>query len=402
MSSHKAKITIVAPTQDECAAISKLVAGVPDLETSQTAGTLGQMNGAAYDLMRGSGIIVSRLSAPTSDDVTAVEKLALTEDRIAGLIVISDADMPLSEARRLLRAGVADVLPAPADAEDLRGAVQRLTQPKQLPAVWSGKQQGRIITVTRARGGIGATTVAVNLADELARPQGRRRKSAGASVALVDLDLQFGAVSSFLDLPARDTLYDLAAGDRIPDGRYLDDEMETSADGMRVLTAPSRFVPLDALTSEQVSAILTSLREAYDYVVVDLPHSLVDWVQTVVEQSDRVLLVTDSTVPSIRQSKRLIDFFGEESPGIPIEIVVNHETKPLIRAKHHAQAAKLLGRSFKTWLPDDPKVARAATDRGVTLAVASRRSALSKSIAQLARSVHSDFSSPEQSAVRPS
>lgn len=394
MKSAPSKLTIVAPTPEECASVSGLVSGIPDLEASTAPGHLGRMNGTAVAMMRERGIVITRLSEPTETDLEAVETLAQADDREAGLIVISDADMPLSMARRLMQAGVAEVLPDPVDGADLRGAVQRLTRPSQLPAIWTGKQPGRIVTVTRARGGIGATTVAVNLADALATP--KKRKAEAPSVALVDFDLQFGAVASFLDLPPRDTLYDLAAEQRMPDARYLDEQMETTADGLRVLTAPARFVPLDALTGEQVAAILESLRETYDYVVVDLPHSLVDWVQAVIDRSDRVLLVTDSTVPSIRQSKRLIDFFEEESPGIPVEIVVNHEAKPLIRAKHHTQAAKLLGQSFNTWLPPDPKTARAAIDRGVPLSVAGRRSALHKSIAQLARSLDGDFSAPAQ------
>jgi pilus assembly protein CpaE len=100
-----------------------------------------------------------------------------------------------------------------------------------------------------------------------------------------------------------------------------------------------------------------------------------------------------------------MDFFLEECPGTPVEIVINHEARPMIRGQHHQQAAKLLGRPFGTWLPRDQKVARAALDRGVPLAVAGRRSPLSRSIAQLARSVREDLSSsaksPATTSLRP-
>ena len=391
MTPTHSRITVVAPTEEDCAALSGLLGDLPAFTTQHAPGSLSRMNGTAVAMTQESGIVLARLAEPTEDDLAGIERLAGSDKRSAGMIVISDADMPLSMARRLMQAGVAEVLPAPADAADLRSAVQRLSRPVQLPALWSGKRPGRVLTVTRARGGIGATTVAVNLASALARRKGRFRKAEGASVALVDLDLQFGAVATFLDLPARDTLYDLAAEGRIPDARHLDEEMETTSEGLRVLTAPARFMPLDAVSGAQIGAILEALRENYDYVVVDLPHSLVDWVQAVIDRSDQVLLVTDSTVPSIRQSKRLIDFFQEESPGTPFEIVINHESKPMMRAKHHTQAAKLLGRSFDTWLPADPKIARAAVDQGVPLTATGRRSALAKSILRLAQRIEDQF-----------
>ena len=390
MTSHS-RITVVAPTEEECADLTKMIEGLPDFETRSAPGKLSRMNGTAVAMTHERGIVLARIDAPTEEDVEGIERLARSDQRAADMIVLSDADLPLALARRLMQAGVAEVLPTPADAEEVRRAVARLARPVQLPAVYGGKQPGRILTVTRARGGIGATTLAVNLASSLAQSKGRFRKTAGASVALVDFDLQFGAVSSFLDLPARDTLYELAAEGQIPDAAYLDDEMETAADGLRVLTAPARFMPIDAISEAQVAAILETLRDRHDFVVVDLPHGLVDWVQAVVDRSDQVMLVTDSTVPSIRQAKRLIDFFHEESPGVPFEIVINHESKPMVRAKHHVEASKLLERPFRTWLPSDPKTARAAVDRGVPITATGRRSALGKSISRLARGIEDQF-----------
>ena len=385
------RISVVAPTGNDCAEISKLLGG--DLDIRTEPGRLSRMNGTAVSLMRDSGIVLTRLVETEEEDIAALERLARTQDAKARLVVIGSADLPLSVTRRLSQAGVAEILPEPVAAEDLARTVERLARPAQVPALWTGRQPARILTVARARGGIGATTLAVNLADALAAKTGTFRKADGARVAIVDLDLQFGAVSSFLDLPARDTLYDIAAEQRMPDWAWIEDEMETAANGVKVLTAPKRFVPLDGLAGAQVGAILEALRDQFDYIVVDLPHSLVDWTQAVMDRSDKVLLVTDSTVPSIRQAKRLIDFLQEETPGLPVEVVVNLEARPVIKARHHAQAAKLLERPFNTWLPPDAKAARAALDRGVPLSEASRRSALTRSIAGLARTIQADGAS---------
>ncbi|GGL58190.1 AAA family ATPase [Wenxinia marina] len=375
-------LTVIASDADEARALSEGAGAVPGLRVRQGAGTLTQMNGTAVAMANAPGILLVRLGRDDRAEVDTACRLASAPTTRASILVVGEADLPLSITRQLLGAGVADVLPSPVDPEDLRKAIQRAQKPANLPAVYTNRPLGRIITVARARGGIGASTVAVNLADALRRPAARRMSA--RTVALVDLDLQFGTLASFLDVEPRDTLWDIAAGGAVPDEDTLDAEMTTAANGVRVLSAPSRFAPLDALRPEAVGALLDTLVKRHDFVIVDLPHSLVDWVQAVIERTDRMIMVSDSSVPSIRQSKRLIDFFTEENPTLQIEVVINQEAKPLIRGAHHRQAAKLLERSFENWLPPDARVAREALDRGVPLSVVARRSALTRSIGRLA------------------
>lgn len=399
MQSPNFPITIIASDGAEAELISSGLSNLPGSSVSTHAGTLTSMNGTAIAMTRSEGIVITRLATDQIADLEAIERIAATPETRARLIVLSDPDMPMATARRLMKAGVADVLPAPADIDDLVKSVQRASRPAQLPAIWTGRPPSRVISITRARGGIGATTVAVNLADALAMKRGAFRSSARASVVVVDLDLQFGSVASFLDVPTRDTLQDISLEKRLPDMGYLESELQVAANGVHVLTAPSGFLPLDALSSEQVGALIEALRERYEYVIVDLPHSLVDWVQAVIERSDRMLVVTDTTVPSIRQSKRLVDFFRDESPSLQIDVVVNREAKPLLPAKHHTQAAKLLEQPLRTWLPNDQKTAREALDRGVPLAVTSRRSPLSRSIRLLAKTMVEGFTAPPKPAA---
>jgi pilus assembly protein CpaE len=119
-----------------------------------------------------------------------------------------------------------------------------------------------------------------------------------------------------------------------------------------------------------MGALIDTLAKDFDYVVVDLPRSLVLWVAAVLERTDRLLLLSDCTVPSIRQARRLLDLYLENNPSLQVEVVMSQEHKPLIRGSHHVEAQKLLERSFKHWLPFDPRAARKAADRGVPLSVA--------------------------------
>ncbi len=380
-------ITVIAADPEELAAMSQVVAQVASTAPKESEHGLSRMNGTAVALASTAGTMVIRIRASDVTDLEQVEQLARSPDRKAKLIILSDPDLPLSTARRLLEAGIADVLPSPLTPNAFEQAMVRLGAMSSGMKTASNRAQGRIITVVRARGGVGATTVATNLASALQFRSGRFRKAPTARVALVDLDLQFGSVASFLDIDPRETLSEMAVQGMMPDREFVESGMVTTKDGLDVLPAPSRFVPHDALSREQIGALLDDLRENHDYVVVDLPHGLFDWVQAAIDRSGKLLLVTDTTIPSLRQSKRLLDFYLEENPTLKIDVVVNFEAKPLFRRQHHCEAEKLIGRSFSAWLPFDPKLTREALDRGVPLARIKPRAPLSRAVAQLASSI---------------
>ncbi len=101
-------------------------------------------------------------------------------------------------------------------------------------------------------------------------------------------------------------------------------------------------------------------------------------------------------MPSIRQARRLIDFYTEENLDLNVEIVINNEKKPVIKARHHIEASRILERPFVHWLPEDPKAAREATDRGQPLSMAAKRSALAKSIIKLGRATVVELAKKEE------
>ena len=140
-----------------------------------------------------------------------------------------------------------------------------------------------------------------------------------------------------------------------------------------------------------MAAILDVLKAEFDFIIVDMPRALVDWVTPILERSDRLYLVSDTSVPSIRQARRLIDFFSKENLALSIELLINHESKPFFLSQHHKEAAKVLERDFKHWLPDDPKTARTAVDCGKPISAISPRSKLSKAFKTLAKDVITAF-----------
>ncbi|MFZ5964422.1 AAA family ATPase [Thalassococcus sp. BH17M4-6] len=265
--------------------------------------------------------------------------------------------------------------PAPVPAQEAPAATDKTEAP-----VPTGT--GRITTVLRARGGAGASTVAVNLALELARTG-----QDGSRVALVDLDIQNGSVGVLLDLPDSPAVTALLRDGGTPDGAFLDGAMSRHSSGIDVLAAPDIFVPLTALTVPMLEALMDTLQTRYDHVIVDMPQAMLDWIEPVFERASQALIVTDTSVPAIKRSRRLIDVLNDEHMTLTVQVVVNKEKRPLLLSESQKEAAHLLGRRLDHWVPEDIAGARKALDAGVPIILGAPRSRPARAIAGLAKAL---------------
>src|SRR5690606_35830780 len=384
-------LLVIAPEPRVSEAIAAAFAGDAGVRVDRRTATLAGLNGHAIEALATYDVILFQTNPNDQADLAAIRELVAHRREQTKLIALADGDISLAQARALSDAGVDEVLPLPPDA---------LTSTQERSHASGSTRATRIIAVAQARGCIVSTTLAVNLSDHLATGAGLKRSDPRPKVALVDLDLQFGTVGSFLDLVEQDTLLKLAMDGTVPDATFLEQSMATLPNGLSVLAAPARFAPLDALRAEQVAAILDTLRQTCDYVVVDLPRALVGWIEPVIERADEMLIVTDISVPSIRHCRRLIDFLTQDNPALPVEIVVNHQRKPLFRSKLQREAAKALDRRLDHWLPHDPSAAAVAADRGQPLSQSAPRSALGKATRALARETRARLPAATQKSAR--
>lgn len=344
--------------------------------------TLAKMNGRASELAKQSELIIFQATPDAEGELEALKGIVKAGGN-ARILAVSDSSVPFGVAHNLLRGGVSEVVPDTVDDAELARIMDRLAMPRRLTLTSQERQEGHVIAISKARGGIGATTLAVNLADHLCGQKKRFGRSDIRKVVLVDLDVQFGAVGGFLDLEPNEALYAMAR-DRIePDSVFLEQSVEVTPSGLAVLTAPEGFMPLTALQPDQVRALIHRLRQTYDFVVIDLPHAMVDWLTPVLEAASHVIIVSGTSVPFVQQTRRLIDFFKDQNPSLKINVVVGQEKKPLFRSRRHNEAAKALETEFKHWLPPDPKSAAEAMDRGKPLSQTAGNSALNKEIGQI-------------------
>jgi Flp pilus assembly CpaE family ATPase len=207
------------------------------------------------------------------------------------------------------------------------------------------------------------------------------------SVALVDLDLQFGNVGVFLDLEDNGAFLKMIEAGRPAGPSRLGQLMQRHSSGVNVLCAPSAPVPLTAVTTEFVAGLIDELRNSHDYVVIDAPRLLVDWIAPVYETASRILLLTDTSVPCVRHARRLMDLYSEENEALSIELIVSRERRSLFGTSHLRDAERALQARISHWLPNCASEARSAVDHGKPIVETAARSGLAKAVGSVARDI---------------
>lgn len=196
----------------------------------------------------------------------------------------------------VMRAGISEYLPASAGEEELREVLGRLAR-KLRRGGEPAREPARISTLVSAKGGVGKTTVATNLAVELHRLTGRR-------VLLVDLDLELGEAALHLGVQPRFSLVDLVQNFHRMDANLLASYIERHYTGVELLAAPAELERGDSPAREQIRTVLQFLKRHYDYIVIDTPRTLSQAALAAIEEADQLLLLTTPDLPALRNAKR--------------------------------------------------------------------------------------------------
>jgi pilus assembly protein CpaE len=271
---------------------------------------------------------------------------------------------------RVIQLGVREFVPLPLDQADLEAAVGRVRASKrQRPA---SESKGLVTVVTGLRGGIGVTSVAVNLASTLAEMGSGR-------VALVDLGRPFPDVNKFLDLKPGASMLDLAE-----QGRYLDHALVLKT--LHVL--PNNLSVLQGsfhlgLTDELWKKLLTILRSLFDRIVVDLGSWPDDFYLKTLEEADEVLLLTELLFPCLDNLRKLWSLYHEWGlDSQKIKLVVNRYYKE--NGLGLADLERIPQRPVFATLPSDFAVLSESINQGMPLNQIAPRSKLQRRLQGLA------------------
>lgn len=340
--------------------------------------------------------------AMAMDDVDEENLPMLTEiilqakQRDIKVILIAE-DVTPAALHSLLRQGADEFVPYPLPEGELAQAIERIRTPAPIPApvaeasassLRKGAQKdGAVIVVHGLAGGTGSTTLAVNLAWELASMS----RSETPTVCLLDLDLQFGTASTYLDLPRREAVYEMLSDTEAMDEEIFGQALITYEDKLQVLTAPADMLPLDLLSSDDIGRVLDMARNQFDYVIIDMPSTLVQWSEKVLTCAHIYFAMLELDMRSAQNTLRFKRAL--QSEDLPIEklrYVLNRAPKftDLSAKSRVKRMAESLEISIDLQMPDGGKPITQANDHGLPLATSAPKSPLRKEIAKLAASLH--------------
>jgi pilus assembly protein CpaE len=257
-----------------------------------------------------SGDVRMVLIGPSYGTDGAMDEIRSLHNQDPSLVLMLVAEEVTADLlRKGMRAGVSDVLDMPLDEAKIEAAIEQfahdvLRRQSSTSVTTSApsprRDQGRIITITSAKGGSGKTVLATNLALVLNRIPDTK-------VCLVDADLQFGDVCLVLQLEPRFTMVNAAHELHQLDGELLDSLLTEHPSGLKVLAAPLEPAFADDITTAGLMQMLDVLREGYDYIIVDTAAMLDELILSLIEKSDDILMLVDMDLPSVKNAKLALE-----------------------------------------------------------------------------------------------
>ena len=304
----------------------------------------------------------------------AVELASLEREVARGGSTMVIGTAPQADSQLILqamRSGVHEFLVFPPNPQEFTAAVDRLSRRGKAEV-----EQGTTIAVYSAKGGLGTTSIAVNVAFALAdaNPNGR--------VALADLVVHGGDLRVMLNLaPAYDVADLVARVERI-DADLLSSILTPSAGGVWILPSSDRPEIADMVDSATATTLIAELKKHFAYTVLDCEHYLTDRTLAALDAADKIVLVTQLNVAALRGTQRTISLcqrlgFGEDK----IAVVVNrHQSSEVLTP---SDASTLLNMPIFHLLPNDFRTADGAASKGVPVGQYDKGSRLAQSYVSL-------------------
>lgn len=309
------------------------------------------------------------------DDDASMRRLAGLRAANPALLVVAavrNAEIPL--VRALLKSGINDVIALPLRAAELTAVLDDLRG--RIAA--DGRKDvatGKLVSIIKSVGGVGATTIATQAASLHARSL---RKEDG-QVCLFDFDIQFGNAATYLSISSPLTLADLLQGGARVDGELLRSVTVQTATGLHLVPAPTEIIPMEAVNADQVFRVIELAQRSFDTIYLDLPGNWTNWSMSLVARSEVIFLVCELTIASLRQARRQIALLRDQDiDPARIHVVANRVEKKLFRAIGLEDAAAALDHPVKLSIANDFPLVSSALDQGVLIQELKGRSRICK------------------------
>jgi pilus assembly protein CpaE len=338
---------------------------------------------------------VIALDSDLEKSIGLVQRLAHEAPETAILAASESTDGHL--ILRAIRAGAREFLTLPLGNDDLKAALDRVSQQK-FGMTEKGSRSCDVIAVAGATGGVGTTSTAVNLGCILA-------SEARNSVALLDLDVALGDADVFLDAIPDYTLADVVQNVSRLDIQLLKRSLTKHSSGLYLLPRPVELHDTLAITPESLRKVIGLLKASFTHLIIDLSktYSAIDMVA--IENATKVLLVTQLDLPCLRNVVRLLMSFEEmDNVADKVEIVVNRAGLDAGQISLK-KAKETIGRDVFALLPNDYRTMVEVRNNGVPLVTQAPKAAITQALRELAAKITGDRHGAEvevETAEKPS
>lgn len=394
-SGQKIGVVVVDDIAETRENIKKLLQFESDIEVIGMARTGKEAVSLARE--KRPNVIIMDINMPDMDGITATEQI--TKDVPSAQIVILSVQNDSDYLRRAMMAGARDFLTKPPSGDELISTIRRayeisraraLSMPLQSGPGNSGAaaaaQEGKIITFYSAKGGVGRTTLATNVALALHTEE--------TKVCVVDCNLQFGDVAVFFNIKPQHSVIELFEGAESLDAEFIASVALSHASGVRIFLAPPSPEQADVVNAAQVKKTLEVLKTIFSYVIVDTASALTEIALSVFDASDKIVLVTTPDIPAIKDARIFFDLI--EALNFPPDRVMFTLNKVDKRGGITAQNIQdSIKHEVTAQIPLEERVLF-SINNGVPLYVSSRNLPFAQSISDMAAKIKASFQPPTE------
>jgi pilus assembly protein CpaE len=359
-SSNRTRVIVLTADAEFDGAVRATFGASGAIDLMVVSGHLGEQ--AEVMDVEGATVLVVDLDAKQDEQMQGLARLMARVGAWPPVIAVTQG-FDAAVARTLMQMRVADFLVKPVAPIDLVRACARVAKG---PAGGSEPTESQIYTFLPAVGGAGVTTLAVQTAMLLLNSGGPRIKP---STCLVDLDFQHGAVADYLDLEPRLNLAEIEPRPDRLDRQLLEIMLSYHASGLAVIAAPNRPAEMRLFDPDVVTRLLDLVSTNFEYVVFDMPRTWFSWTDSVLLGSNKLFIVSETTVPGLRHAKQLVAAIKERlGEGPQPRVIVNRFQQTMFSSGLRLNDLRqTLGDAFAAVIPNDYNLVREAIDRGVPL-----------------------------------
>jgi pilus assembly protein CpaE len=343
---------------------------------SQTLNGDGAFEVADIADPRPADLLIYDLGPKAVSGLSLVE--SLIKSREVGEVFLTSDSIDSSVLLQAMRMGVKEFLAQPLSETDLSEALGRFKERQNAAREGAQHKSGNIISLFGSKGGVGTTTIAVNLAVALNMSTEKK------SVVLIDMNTLFGEIPLFLEMAPKFHWGEITKNIERLDETFLNNVLTRHRSGIQVLPSPAYLNGHVRPTPETMSKLLALMRRMFDYVIVDAGQSTNDTTLKVLEISDTLLLVTILSLPCLANANKMIKSLTDLGyvPNERIRVVLNRHIRKGDISIEDAEAG--LGKKLFCTIPNDFTATMAAINNGKPLLEIAPKADISKSLVELA------------------